>query len=182
MTTFLFWMQKRHFFARDWAVFWRVVLKKGICTFQVHKLVLFKYLRPNWITIHFFSLLFIFFVVSKKGWIVEWWWFFFQIIFHFIFSQLFFFSVAVMGFFWLLKIHLISFQLISFLSFCFFGVVQSLFTKLCTTEIMNAMRWWNAFLNFCFFSKGQLISEWLFDVLYFPTRQRKKLMNFCPRL
>jgi len=52
-----------------------------------------------------------------------------------------FFSVAVMGFFWLLKIHLISFQLISFLSFCFFGVVQSLFTKLCTTEIMNAMRW-----------------------------------------
>ena len=51
---FYFGCKKGIFFARDWAVFWRVVLKKGICTFQVHKLVLFKYLRPNWITIHFF--------------------------------------------------------------------------------------------------------------------------------
>jgi len=151
LTTFFILDAKKAFFARDWAVFWRVVLKKGICTFQVHKLVLFKYLRPNWITIHFFSLLFIFFVVSKKGWIVEWWWFFFSNHFSFHIFTTVFFSVAVMGFFWLLKIHLISFQLISFLSFCFFGVVQSLFTKLCTTEIMNAMRWWNAFLNFCFF-------------------------------
>ena len=67
LTTFLFWMQKRHFFARDWAVFWRVVLKKGICTFQVHKLVLFKYLRPNWITIHFFSLLFNFLWYQKRA-------------------------------------------------------------------------------------------------------------------
>ena len=149
---FYFGCKKDIFFARDWAVFWRVVLKKGICTFQVHKLVLFKYLRPNWITIHFFSLLFNFFVVSKKGWIVEWWWFFFKSFFISYFHNCFF-SVAVMGFFWLLKIHLISFQLISFLSFCFFGVVQSLFTKLCTTEIMNAMRWWNAFLIFCFFLK-----------------------------
>ena len=141
LTTFLFWMQKRHFFARDWAVFWRVVLKKGICTFQVHKLVLFKYLRPNWITIHFFFIIIQFFLwYQKRAGLLNDDDFFFQIIFHFIFSQLFF-SVAVMGFFWLLKIHLISFQLISFLSFCFFGVVQSLFTKLCTTEIMNAMRW-----------------------------------------
>ena len=29
-------------------------------------------------------------------------------------------------------------------------------------------------------SKGQLISEWLFDVLNFPKNQRKNLMNFCP--
>ena len=29
--------------------------------------------------------------------------------------------------------------------------------------------------------KGQLISEWLFDVLNFPKKQRKNLMNFCPR-
>ena len=67
LTTFLFWMQKRHFFARDWAVFWRVVLKKGICTFQVHKLVLFKYLRPNWITIHFFHYYSIFLWYQKRA-------------------------------------------------------------------------------------------------------------------
>ena len=87
--------------------------------------VLFKYINLFFLSIwdqtgllFIFFIIIQFFVVSKKGWIVEWWWFFFQIIFHFIFSQLFF-SVAVMGFFWLLKIHLISFQLISFLSFCF---------------------------------------------------------------
>ena len=32
------------------------------------------------------------------------------------------------------------------------------------------------------FFKGQLISEWLFDVLNFPKNQRKNLMNFCPRI
>ena len=31
-------------------------------------------------------------------------------------------------------------------------------------------------------SKGQLISELLFDVLNFPKKQRKNLMNFCPRI
>ena len=29
---------------------------------------------------------------------------------------------------------------------------------------------------------GQLISEWLFDVLNFPKKQRKNLTNFCPRI
>ena len=151
LTTFLFWMQKRHFLREIGQCFGELYLKKGYVLFKYINLFFLSIWDQTGLLFIFFSLLFIFFVVSKKGWIVEWWWFFFQIIFHFIFSQLFFFSVAVMGFFWLLKIHLISFQLISFLSFCFFGVVQSLFTKLCTTEIMNAMRWWNAFLNFCFF-------------------------------
>ena len=113
LTTFLFWMQKRHFFARDWAVFWRVVLKKGICTFQVHKLVLFKYLRPNWITIHFCSLLFNFFVVSKKGWIVEWWWSFSNHFSFHIFTTGFFsgsdgFFLAVENSFNLISINFIS--------------------------------------------------------------------------
>ena len=31
-------------------------------------------------------------------------------------------------------------------------------------------------------TKGQLISEWLFDFLNFPKNQRKNLMNFCPRI
>ena len=31
-------------------------------------------------------------------------------------------------------------------------------------------------------AKGQLISEWLFDVLDFPEKQRKSFMNFCPRI
>ena len=31
-------------------------------------------------------------------------------------------------------------------------------------------------------SKGQLISEWKFDVLNFPKKQPKNLMNFCPRI
>ena len=31
-------------------------------------------------------------------------------------------------------------------------------------------------------SEGQLISELLFDVLNFPKKQRKNLMNFCPRI
>ena len=31
-------------------------------------------------------------------------------------------------------------------------------------------------------SKGQLISEWLFDVLNFPKNQYKNLMNFCPTI
>ena len=111
---FYFGCKKGIFFARDWAVFWRVVLKKGICTFQVHKLVLFKYLRPNWITIHFFSLLFNFFVVSKKGWIVEWWWFFFSNHFSFhIFTTVFFsgsdgFFLAVENSFNLISINFIS--------------------------------------------------------------------------
>ena len=30
--------------------------------------------------------------------------------------------------------------------------------------------------------KGQLISEWLFGVFNFPKDQRKKLMNFCPKI
>ena len=30
--------------------------------------------------------------------------------------------------------------------------------------------------------KGQLISECLFEVLNFPKKQRKNLMNFCPRI
>ena len=29
--------------------------------------------------------------------------------------------------------------------------------------------------------KGQLISEWLFGVFNFPKKQRKNLMNFCPK-
>ena len=31
-------------------------------------------------------------------------------------------------------------------------------------------------------TKGQLISEWLFDILNFPKNQCKNLMNFCPRI
>ena len=31
-------------------------------------------------------------------------------------------------------------------------------------------------------TKGQLISEWLFDLLIFPKYQCKNLMNFCPRI
>ena len=30
--------------------------------------------------------------------------------------------------------------------------------------------------------KGQLVSEWLFDVLNFPKKQLKNLMNFCSRI
>ena len=30
--------------------------------------------------------------------------------------------------------------------------------------------------------KGQLISELLFGVFNFPKKQRKNLMNFCPRI
>ena len=30
-------------------------------------------------------------------------------------------------------------------------------------------------------SKGQLISERLFDILNYPKTQRKDLTNFCPR-
>ena len=32
------------------------------------------------------------------------------------------------------------------------------------------------------FGKGQLISEWLYDVFNFPKKQCKNLMNFCPRI
>ena len=32
-----------------------------------------------------------------------------------------------------------------------------------------------------YLTKGQLISEWPFDVINFPKKQRKNLMNFCPR-
>ena len=31
-------------------------------------------------------------------------------------------------------------------------------------------------------NKGQVISEWNFDVLNFPKNQQKNLMNFCPRI
>ena len=31
-------------------------------------------------------------------------------------------------------------------------------------------------------AKGQLISEWLFDVLNFPKKQLKIFMTFCPRI
>ena len=97
---FYFGCKKGIFFARDWAVFWRVVLKKGICTFQVHKLVLFKYLRPNWITIHFFFHYYSFFLwYQKRAGLLNDDDFFFQIIFHFIFSQLFFFFSGSDGFF-----------------------------------------------------------------------------------
>ena len=38
--------------------------------------------------------------------------------------------------------------------------------------------------NWCSFShtKGELILDWLFDVLNFPKNQHKNLMNFCPRI
>ena len=36
--------------------------------------------------------------------------------------------------------------------------------------------------TFCDPTKGQVISEWKFDVLNFPKKQRRHLMNFCPRI
>ena len=39
-----------------------------------------------------------------------------------------------------------------------------------------------SFLVKCVAFKGQLISEWIFNVLNFPKKQRKNLMNFCPRI
>ena len=36
--------------------------------------------------------------------------------------------------------------------------------------------------SFCTISKGQLISEWLFDVLNFPKKTRKNVMDFCPKI
>lgn len=152
LTTFLFWMQKRHFLREIGQCFGELYLKKGHVLFKYINLFFLSIWDQTGLLFIFFHYYSIFLRYQKRAGLLNDDDFFFQIIFHFIFSQLFF-SVAVMGFFWLLKIHLISFQLISFLSFCFFGVVQSLFTKLCTTEIMNAMRWWNAFLNFCFFLK-----------------------------
>ena len=53
-----------------------------------------------------------------------------------------------------------------------------------TVEV--ALQW---FVYFCFSPDnvslmviGQLISEWLFDILNFLSNQRKNLMTFCPRL
>ena len=156
LTTFLFWMQKRHLFLREIGqCFGELYLKKGYVLFKYINLFFLSMWDQTWLLFIFFSLLFIFLRYQKRAGLLNDDDFFFQIIFHFIFSQLFF-SVAVIGvcFFWLfeISIHLISIQLISFLSFlCFFGVVQSLFTKLCTTEIMNAIRWWNALIFFCLF-------------------------------
>ena len=31
-------------------------------------------------------------------------------------------------------------------------------------------------------AKGRLMSEWLFGVFNFPKKQRKNLVNFCPRI
>ena len=39
-----------------------------------------------------------------------------------------------------------------------------------------------ALLTFNLSTKGQLISECLFGVFNFPKKQRKNLMNFCPRI
>ena len=36
--------------------------------------------------------------------------------------------------------------------------------------------------NVPMYTKGQLISELLFDVLDFPKNQCKNLLNFCPRI
>ena len=47
--------------------FWELYLIKRICTFQVHILVYFKYVRPNLIII-FFIIFFLWY--QKKGWIV----------------------------------------------------------------------------------------------------------------
>jgi len=170
---FYFGCKKGIFLREIGQCFGELYLKKGYVLFKYINLFFLSIWDQTGLLFIFFSLLFNFLWYQKRAGLLNDDDFFFQIIFHFIFSQLFF-SVAVMGFFWLLKIHLISFQLISFLSFCFFGVVQSLFTKLCTTEIMNAMRWWNAFSNFRFFSKGQLISEW------FSKTPTQKFDEFLP--
>ena len=45
-----------------------------------------------------------------------------------------------------------------------------------TLYVFLSVRLWN------FFDKGQLMSECLFDVLNFPKKQRKNLINFCPRI
>ena len=109
--------------------FWELYLIKRICTFQVHILVYFKYVRPNLIII--FSL-FSFCGIKKRAGLLFWWFFF---------LSLFFFTTVFSGQ-CLGCSGCCSFNSSAF--FCFVFGVQSLFTKLCTTEIMNAIRWWNA--------------------------------------
>ena len=172
MTTFFILDAKKAFLFREIGqCFGELYLKKGYVLFKYINLFFLSIWDQTGLLFIFFHYYSIFLWYQKRAGLLNDDNFFSNHFSFHIFTTGFF-SVAVMGFFWLLKIHLISFQLISFLSFCFFGVVQSLFTKLCTTEIMNAMRWWNAFLNFCFCSKDQLISESLFDVINFPKRQR----------
>jgi len=91
-------------------------------TYLVH----FKYLRPNLIIIIIFSL-FSFLWYQKKGWIV--------VLMSF-FSFSFFSQLFSVGSVWVALAVIASI----YQQFLFFGV-QSLFTKLCTTEIMNAIRW-----------------------------------------
>lgn len=111
---FLFWMQKRHFLREIGQCFGELYLKKGYVLFKYINLFFLSMWDQTWLLfIFFFSLLFIFLWYQKRaGLLNDDDDFFFQIIFHFIFSQLVFFSVAVIGvcFFWLLKIHLISIQ------------------------------------------------------------------------
>jgi hypothetical protein len=50
--------------------------------------------------------------------------------------------------------------------------VHSTFPPLCSRNLVYQF-------DMSIATKGQLISEWLFDVLNFPKKQRKNLMNFC---
>jgi len=153
LTTFLFWMQKRHFLREIGQCFGELYLKKGYVLFKYINLFFLSMWDQTWLLFIFFHYYSIFFVVSKKGWIVERWWFFFSNHFSFHIFTTVFFSGSDRGLFFLAvwNFNSFNFNQFHFLVLLFLGVVQSLFTKLCTTEIMNAMRWWNALLNFCFF-------------------------------
>ena len=63
--------------------FWELYLIKRICTFQVHILVYFKYVRPNLIII--FSL-FSFCGIKKRAGLLFWWFFFLSLFFSQLFS------------------------------------------------------------------------------------------------
>jgi len=124
LTTFLFWMQKRHFLREIGQCFGELYLKKGYVLFKYINLFFLSMWDQTWLLFIFFFIIIQFFLwYQKRAGLLNYDDFFLQIIFHFIFSQLVF-SVAVIGvcFFWLfeISIHLISIQLISFLSFCFF--------------------------------------------------------------
>ena len=73
-----------------------------------------------------------------------------------------------------------QFQIIAFLL-----VESGIFTYGAKENIKNqksCIVWSREMIFFFILPKGQLISEWLFDVLNFPKSQHKNLMNFWPRI
>ena len=119
LTTFLFWMQKRHLFLREIGqCFGELYLKKGYVLFKYINLFFLSMWDQTWLLFIFFSLLFIFLWYQKRAGLLNDDDFFFSNHFSFHIFTTVFFSGSDRGLFFLAvwNFNSFNFNSINFIS------------------------------------------------------------------